>query len=74
MNPRLKHYGSPQIRLMEECSELIKAICKAERFGYMPTEYEGVKYNNLDDIKKEMADVNDAIEALAVHFRKLQLD
>ncbi len=33
-HPDFKHIGSPAVRLIEECGELIKAICKAERFGY----------------------------------------
>jgi NTP pyrophosphatase (non-canonical NTP hydrolase) len=27
-------YGSPPIKLIEECGELIQAVCKGERFGY----------------------------------------
>ena len=34
MNKDYRHIGSPALRLIEECSELIKAIIKAEHFGY----------------------------------------
>lgn len=34
MDKEYVNIGSPAIRLAEECSELIKAIMKAERFGY----------------------------------------
>ncbi len=32
-HPEYKNIGTPEIRVIEECSELIKIICKAERFG-----------------------------------------
>lgn len=34
MNEKYKDAGSLTIRLLEECGELIKAISKAERFGW----------------------------------------
>jgi hypothetical protein len=34
MHEEFSKYGTPPIKLMEECSELILAICKGERFGY----------------------------------------
>ena len=34
MNDKYKDIGNPIIRLLEECGELIKAISKAERFGW----------------------------------------
>lgn len=34
MNKKYKDIGKPSMRVVEECSELIKAIMKAERFGY----------------------------------------
>ncbi len=49
--------GSIEIRLIEECSELIHAICKAERFGidlYHPSDYEP---SNRERICEEIKDV-----------------
>lgn len=34
MHEQFMKYGSPPIKLIEECGELIQAICKGERFGY----------------------------------------
>ncbi len=33
MVPKYQHIGDPITNLIEECSELIKALCKAKRFG-----------------------------------------
>ncbi len=33
MDKKFSHIGDPITNLIEECSELIKACCKAKRFG-----------------------------------------
>ena len=58
--------NTPQARVIEECSELIKALCKADRFGWYgfhPDDPD--KISNIQMVLKEMFDVMESIEDLA---------
>ncbi|HDZ25358.1 hypothetical protein LCGC14_0359150 [marine sediment metagenome] len=66
-DPKYKHIGSLAIRLIEECSELTKEVCKAERFGYLNYHPEDEKKTpNIERIRKEMADVLEAYHKLTI--------
>lgn len=58
-HPYYKHIGTPAMRLAEECSEVIKAVMKIERFGYY---YENPKTGKMfiDELEEEMHDVLEA--------------
>ena len=68
-NLMYKDLGSPETRVIEECSELIQEICKAERFGYFSSHPDNPGKTNFERIKSEMDDVVEAIEKLQVHMR-----
>jgi len=56
---------SPEMKVIEEMGELTQAICKAERFGwfnYHPDK--GEHDSNIFAVKKEIADVRDALKQL----------
>jgi NTP pyrophosphatase (non-canonical NTP hydrolase) len=61
MNPHFAIYGTPLIKLIEECSEVIQELCKAERFG-LDDHNPKTKITNREAIKSEIEDVLFAIE------------
>ena len=63
-HPDYKNIGSPSIRLIEECGELIKAVCKAERFGWNNWHPDNPQQTNFDDVIVEYSDVKEAMESL----------
>ena len=69
-DPKYVKIGLPETKVMEECSELIKAICKAERFGWDThhPEYPPEKTNavvvceEIDDVVARCAELKEAIK------------
>lgn len=57
MKKQFKAFGSPQDGVIEECAELIKAICKAERFGYRNYHPSSPGICNAQEIVNEIDDV-----------------
>jgi len=68
-------YGTPAIRLIEECSELIKAICKGERFGYDDSNplIKDIS-TNRQKIYSEIEDIKIAIDNFKSFLDKLPED
>lgn len=51
-------------RLIEECAEVIKCVCKLRRFGTTVHVHEGIEYDNLADLEREIEDLEHAIRAV----------
>ena len=64
---------NPEDKLIEECAELIQALCKFKNFGPQITDpITGVYYNNLLQIKSEIADVECAIARLQNSWSEIE--
>lgn len=57
MDRRFENIGPVQVCLIEECSELIQAIMKAERFGYDNYNPDTPQITNAEQIRTEINDV-----------------
>ena len=68
-HPKYKHIGDPAIRLIEECSELIKSICKGQRFGWSSFHPDLPKITNEDKMDAEMKDITEAYNDLKKRIR-----
>lgn len=53
-HPQYKDIGSPVTRVIEECSELTQALCKADRFGWFNFHPDRPTSTNMDDVFREM--------------------
>jgi len=69
-NEKYQYIGRIDHRLIEECAELIKAICKAERFGYDNFHPKRPKGSNKNDILKEIKDVKRLLDEMETFLRR----
>ena len=63
-NPKYKDIGAVEDRLIEECSELIQAVCKAKRFGWGASHPDRKDTNNFIEIVTEFDDVKKTYDEL----------
>lgn len=61
-----KNFEQALVHLIEECSEVIKAACKIQRFGtYAIDPKTGIKYDNITDLLIEIQDTKRAMYRLS---------
>jgi hypothetical protein len=75
MHEEFSKYGTPAIKLVEECSELIQVVCKGERFGY--DDKNPLIENappNRHRIADEISDVENALETFKKWLNELPKD
>ena len=58
-DPKYKSVGTPAMRLIEECGELIQAISKGERFGW-DNHHPARSVSNLQELRAEWSDLKTA--------------
>ncbi len=61
-DPNYKHIGTPIMRIIEECGEILQAAMKLERFGWdnhHPSD--PPEWTNLDNLEKEILHLNEAV-------------
>lgn len=64
---------SPEDQLIEECSELIKALCKLKRFGRKAKDpFTGIEYDNLASARTEISDVKQSIHLCLVKWSETE--
>jgi len=63
-NPKYRNIGSPAMRIIEECGEVIQAAMKGERFGWDNYHPDRPEINNLQQLSLEINDVFEAFEDL----------
>ena len=71
-DPKFVDIGSPETRVIEECSELIKALCKVDRFGWFSYHPATLGFSNLRQVESEMKDVIAAFADLKRKIKKLR--
>jgi len=74
MHPDYKDVGKITTRTIEECSELIKALCKAERFGWFTWHPDDVtKTFNIEKTYQELLDVKETVQELLEYLIRIKL-
>ncbi|KGX19631.1 nucleoside triphosphate pyrophosphohydrolase family protein [Burkholderia pseudomallei] len=73
-HPEFAHIGDPIDRAIEEMGELILALMKARRFGWFSYHPDRPESTNMDDVRREMEDVNQSLDRLDTHLRAVRFE
>ena len=70
MNKKYIDIGELDDKVIEECSEVIKAICKIKRFGLLNHHPNFPDKNNLTDVLDEISDLRYALDRYEEYLLK----
>ena len=71
-HPDYKYIGTPMTRTIEECSEVIKILCKIDRFGWFGCHPEDPhKIPNIAKLANEIDDLQDMVKELLVYMGRI---
>ncbi len=68
MSKKYEHIGKPEDRVIEECAEVIHAICKAKRFGIENCHPDTPKICNAQLILSEVEDLEKVLQSYKPHL------
>jgi hypothetical protein len=63
VHPDYAHIGDIETRVIEECSEVIKALCKVQRFGWF-VHHPTSDLRNVDKLQDEIEDLERVLAEL----------
>ncbi len=68
-----KKFGERKQHLIEECSELIQALCKFQRFGWDSwNPYNSEQKTNKEEVLKEIEDVEKRIMEVKLEIKNFE--
>ena len=69
-DPKYKHIGSPDDRIIEECGEILQAVIKGRRFGWNNYHPDKPNLSNFEQLRLEISDLLEAFDDLEIQYNQ----
>lgn len=70
MDERFVNVGAAEDKVIEECAEVVQAICKIKRFGIFNFHPDRPDSSNRDEALAEIADLRRSLDAYETELRE----